>query len=89
MQPDQPVCTRKLAHQSACRMAAFAKAGERIPRRGEIGMTAEEIEMFESTGYVMSGNRHARMNAIRMRKENQVRFCDFVCLYGSMDCLCP
>jgi hypothetical protein len=25
-----------------------------------------------SAGYVMSGSRHKRMNAVRMRKENQV-----------------
>jgi hypothetical protein len=55
-----------------CRMAAFAKSGARIPRRGEIGMTDEEIKSFETVGYVMSGSRHSRMNAIRMRKENQV-----------------
>jgi NF-kappa-B-activating protein C-terminal domain len=53
-------------------MAAYAKSGQRIPRRGEIGMTSEEIKTFEKVGYVMSGNRHSRMNAIRQRKENQV-----------------
>jgi hypothetical protein len=44
----------------------------RIPRRGEIGWKAEEIEGLETQGYVMSGSRHKRMNAIRLRKENQV-----------------
>ncbi|EWM22787.1 Protein of unknown function DUF926 [Nannochloropsis gaditana] len=44
----------------------------RIPRRGEVGWQGEEIERLESLGYVMSGNRHKRMNAIRIRKENQV-----------------
>lgn len=53
-------------------MAAFAEAGQRIPRRGEIGLEADEIEKFEQVGYVMSGSRHRRMNAVRMRKENQV-----------------
>lgn len=53
-------------------MAAFAEAGQRIPRRGEIGLEADEIEKFEAAGYVMSGSRHRRMNAVRMRKENQV-----------------
>lgn len=53
-------------------MAAYVASGQRIPRRGEIGLEAEEIERFEGLGYVMSGARHARMNAIRVRKENQV-----------------
>jgi hypothetical protein len=44
----------------------------RIPRRGEVGWSGQEIERLENTGYVMSGSRHARMNAIRIRKENQV-----------------
>ena len=35
-------------------------------------LAAEQIERFEQLGYVMSGNRHARMNAVRMRKEAQV-----------------
>lgn len=53
-------------------MAAFIKSDKRIPRRGEVGLTADQIATFEKIGYVMSGSRHARMNAIRMRKENQV-----------------
>lgn len=56
-------------------MAAFLVGGNtdaRIPRRGEIGLTSEEIAAFETAGYVMSGSRHRRMNAVRMRKENQV-----------------
>ena len=53
-------------------MAAYVASGQRIPRRGEIGLEAGEIERFEGLGYVMSGARHARMNAIRVRKENQV-----------------
>ncbi|KZT22595.1 DUF926-domain-containing protein [Neolentinus lepideus HHB14362 ss-1] len=55
-------------------MAAFLQDGTdvRIPRRGEIGLTSDEIARFEAVGYVMSGSRHKRMNAVRMRKENQV-----------------
>jgi len=55
-------------------MAAFLQDGTdvRIPRRGEIGLTSDEIGDFETVGYVMSGSRHRRMNAVRMRKENQV-----------------
>ena len=33
-------------------MAAFAAEGKRIPRRGEVGLKAEEIEKFE--GYLFS-----------------------------------
>ncbi|GAA99877.1 uncharacterized protein L969DRAFT_517315 [Mixia osmundae IAM 14324] len=53
-------------------MAAYAAEGARIPRRGEVGIGQEEINRFESVGYVMSGNRHKKMNAVRLRKENQV-----------------
>ncbi|SCO63657.1 Ras-induced vulval development antagonist, putative [Plasmodium berghei] len=53
-------------------IAQFIQKGKRIPRRGEVGLSAEAIENFENIGYVMSGSRHKRMNAIRMRKENQV-----------------
>ena len=54
-------------------MAAYVQSGKRIPRRGEVGLSAEQIAHFEDLGYVMSGSRHSRMNAIRIRKENQVR----------------
>eukprot|EP00890_Picochlorum_soloecismus_P001134 jgi/Picsp_1/2020/NSC_05486-R1_protein len=53
-------------------MAAYVQQGQRIPRRGEVGLEADEIETFEKIGYVMSGNRNAKMNAVRIRKENQV-----------------
>lgn len=53
-------------------MAAYVQEGRRIPRRGEIGLTSEEIKAYEETGYVMSGSRNRRMEAIRIRKENQV-----------------
>jgi len=53
-------------------IAQFVQQNKRIPRRGEIGLTSDEIEFFENAGYVMSGNRHKRMTAVRIRKENQV-----------------
>ena len=53
-------------------MAQFASAGQRIPRRGEVGISQNEIGKLETLGYVMSGNRHAAMNAVRLRKENQI-----------------
>ncbi|XP_036768411.2 NF-kappa-B-activating protein [Manis pentadactyla] len=57
-------------------MAEYVKAGKRIPRRGEIGLTSEEIASFECLGYVMSGSRHRRMEAVRLRKENQIYSAD-------------
>lgn len=57
-------------------MAEYVKAGKRIPRRGEIGLTSEEIASFECSGYVMSGSRHRRMEAVRLRKENQIYSAD-------------
>ena len=53
-------------------IAQYVQQNLRIPRRGEIGYSGDDIEHFESSGYVMSGSRHARMNAVRIRKENQV-----------------
>lgn len=35
-------------------------------------MSSAQIDSFESIGYVMSGSRHKSMNAVRVRKENQV-----------------
>ncbi|KAL3279685.1 hypothetical protein HHI36_017191 [Cryptolaemus montrouzieri] len=57
-------------------MAAYVAEGKRIPRRGEIGLTSDQIETFESVGYVMSGSRHRRMEAVRIRKENQIYSAD-------------
>ena len=45
-------------------MAQFVQSGKRIPRRGEIGVTNEEIEQMENLGYVMSGSRHARTRGL-------------------------
>ena len=38
-------------------MAAYIAEGKRIPRRGEIGLTPDEITGYEDLGYVMSGSR--------------------------------
>ncbi|XP_014246723.1 NKAP family protein CG6066 [Cimex lectularius] len=57
-------------------MAAYVAEGKRIPRRGEIGLTSEQIASYESVGYVMSGSRHRRMEAVRLRKENQIYSAD-------------
>jgi hypothetical protein len=53
-------------------LAQYVQQNQRIPRRVEIGYECEEIEKLENSGYVTSGSRHARMNAVRIRKENQI-----------------
>ena len=50
-------------------MAQYVKTGQRIPRRGEVGLTEEQIQKYEELGYVMSGDRHKGMNAKRIQKE--------------------
>lgn len=57
-------------------MARYVAEGKRIPRRGEIGLASDEIQQFEDLGYVMSGSRHRRMEAVRLRKENQIYSAD-------------
>eukprot|EP00531_Pseudo-nitzschia_arenysensis_P003800 CAMPEP_0116141234 /NCGR_PEP_ID=MMETSP0329-20121206/14272_1 /TAXON_ID=697910 /ORGANISM="Pseudo-nitzschia arenysensis, Strain B593" /LENGTH=511 /DNA_ID=CAMNT_0003636401 /DNA_START=50 /DNA_END=1585 /DNA_ORIENTATION=- len=53
-------------------LAQYVQQNLRIPRRGEIGYSGDDIGKWEGSGYVMSGSRHTRMNAVRIRKENQV-----------------
>lgn len=53
-------------------IAQYVQQNVRIPRRGEIGYSGEDIDHYETSGYVMSGSRHKKMNAVRIRKENQV-----------------
>jgi hypothetical protein len=53
-------------------IAQYVAANKRVPRRGEVGWEADQIERLENVGYVMSGSRHKRMNEVRLRKENQV-----------------
>lgn len=67
---------RALLPGEGAAMAKFVQEGKRIPRRGEIGLTSEEIESFEESGFVMSGSRHRRMEAVRLRKENQIYSAD-------------
>lgn len=38
-------------------MASYVVDGQRIPRRGEVGLESDEIAKFEAQGYVMSGSR--------------------------------
>ncbi|XP_064639040.1 NF-kappa-B-activating protein-like [Lineus longissimus] len=67
---------RALLPGEGAAMAAYIADGKRIPRRGEIGLTCEEIDNYEQQGYVMSGSRHRRMEAVRLRKENQIYSAD-------------
>ncbi|XP_055586646.1 NKAP family protein CG6066-like [Uranotaenia lowii] len=67
---------RALLPGEGAAMAAYVTEGKRIPRRGEIGLTSDEIARFEDVGYVMSGSRHRRMEAVRIRKENQIYSAD-------------
>ncbi|GFN93322.1 NF-kappa-b-activating protein [Plakobranchus ocellatus] len=67
---------RALLPGEGAAMAAYIAEGKRIPRRGEIGLTSDEIEAYETVGYVMSGSRHRRMEAVRLRKENQIYSAD-------------
>jgi len=53
-------------------LAQYVQQNLRIPRRGEIGYSGDDIDSWENSGYVMSGSRHTRMNAVRIRKENQI-----------------
>ena len=39
-------------------IARFVQQNKRIPRRGEVGISSNEIERFEGAGYVMSGDRY-------------------------------
>ena len=52
---------RALLPGEGAAMAAYIAEGKRIPRRGEIGLTSDEIEAFETQGYVMSGSRYVDM----------------------------
>ncbi|CAH1759591.1 6005_t:CDS:10, partial [Entrophospora sp. SA101] len=49
-------------------MAAYVQEGKRIPRRGEIGLTSNEIQSFEGVGFVMSGSRQEE----KSKKENKI-----------------
>lgn len=48
---------RNLLPGEGAAMAAYIAEGKRIPRRGEIGLTSNEIEKYEDVGFVMSGTR--------------------------------
>ncbi|OQR86330.1 hypothetical protein ACHHYP_10654 [Achlya hypogyna] len=63
---------RDLLPGEGAAIAQYVQKNMRIPRRGEVGWSGNEIESLETAGYVMSGSRHQRMNAVRIRKENQV-----------------
>ena len=47
----------------AVAIAAYVQEGKRIPRRGEIGLTSDQIETYEKVGFVMSGSRYVPRGA--------------------------
>lgn len=53
-------------------MAEYVKAGKRIPRRGEIGLTSDEIANFEKSGYVMSGSRYVMFTTFVLQQFNNL-----------------
>ncbi|CEF63223.1 UPF0396 protein CG6066 [Strongyloides ratti] len=61
-----------ISRNEGAAFAAYISQGKRIPRRGEIGLTSNQISNFEKAGYVMSGSKSLRMEAVRIRKETQV-----------------
>lgn len=63
---------KNLLPGEAAAMRQYVESGQRIPRRGEIGLDQNKIMQYEASGFVMSGSRNARMNAVRVRKETQV-----------------
>ena len=74
---DITLATNALERVCAFWHCAFWHWGDGFPRllaiRAQVGLTADQITKFEELGYVMSGSRHSRMNAVRIRKENQAR----------------
>lgn len=50
-------------------MQAFLASGKRIPRRGEIGLTSEEISSYEASGFVMSGSRYDHRRITRAQAQ--------------------
>ena len=53
-------------------LAQYVQQNLRIPRRREIGFSSTDIDSYEKSGFVMLGSRRARMNAVRIRRENQI-----------------
>ena len=54
--------------------ATFLQGGieSRIPRRGEIGLTSDQIAEYEYGGDIMSVSRHRRRNAARMERKTKL-----------------
>uniref|UniRef100_A0A0N5CD04 Nkap_C domain-containing protein n=1 Tax=Strongyloides papillosus TaxID=174720 RepID=A0A0N5CD04_STREA len=61
-----------ISRNEGAAFAAYISQGKRIPRRGEIGLTSNQILEYEKAGYVMSGSKSLKMEAVRIRKETQV-----------------
>lgn len=66
---------RALLPGEGAAMAAYVAEGKRIPRRGEIGLTSDEIAAYESVGYVMSGSRYCGYSFCCYKRE--IKFYEF------------
>ena len=53
-------------------MAAYIAEGKRIPRRGEIGLTSDEIASYEKIGYVMSGSRLVQVFCVQFLADRTI-----------------
>nr|CAD2198490.1 unnamed protein product [Meloidogyne enterolobii] len=69
---DAALCSDKYVKRRGSSNGSLCCPGKKNSEEREIGLTSEEIAVFEVAGYVMSGTRHKAMEATRLRKENQI-----------------
>ncbi len=69
----KPIYSPRCQFSAPCGQESPAHRPEPVRACAQVGLTADQITKFEELGYVMSGSRHSRMNAVRIRKENQAR----------------
>ena len=56
-------------------IAQYVMQNKRIPRRGEVGWSGEEIDHLEKAGYVMSGSRCVGVGCLARRGWQCARVC--------------
>ncbi|CAG5113535.1 Oidioi.mRNA.OKI2018_I69.chr2.g7633.t1.cds [Oikopleura dioica] len=66
------MATKQAKPGQGVQLAEIIDEQSRIPRRGEVGHSEADIDHYENAGYIMSGNRHRRMEAVRLKKESQI-----------------
>ena len=52
-------------------IAQYVQQNKRIPRRGEVGLSAEDIEHYEDVGFVMSGSRYVVLFSLHSPFQSQ------------------